>query len=188
MASTSTAGYATPPLPATPTLARSAATTPTTESERQLGAQDSTTSTNTRARGPLGTAGRPLHHRQGLSAIRAFLRRESCFDILPESFRLIVFDNKLLIKRALVALQTNGEVQLASWMRARIDLQDAFHHIRYLRSLIGRVFQVSYQPPFTTRPIIASSECSPWSTSSISFNIIILARRAMTMPLLRWKA
>lgn len=63
----------------------------------------------TRARGTLGTAGRPLHHRQALSAIRAFLRRESCFDILPESFRLIVFDNKLLIKRALVALQTNGE-------------------------------------------------------------------------------
>lgn len=61
-----------------------------------------------RARGTLGTAGRPLHHRQALSALRAFLRRESCFDILPESFRLIVFDNKLLIKRALVALQTNG--------------------------------------------------------------------------------
>lgn len=63
-------------------------------------------------RGTLGTAGRPLHHRQALSALRAFLRRESCFDILPESFRLIVFDNKLLIKRALVALQTNGELLL----------------------------------------------------------------------------
>lgn len=64
---------------------------------------------STRARGRLGTAGRPPHHRQALSAIRAFLRRESCFDILPESFRLIVFDNKLTIKRALVALQANGE-------------------------------------------------------------------------------
>lgn len=74
-----------------------------------------------RVRGTLGTAGRPLHHRQALSAIRAFLRRESCFDILPESFRLIVFDNKLLIKRALVALQTNGGYYrslISSWRSA----------------------------------------------------------------------
>lgn len=67
-----------------------------------------TAAASTRDRGSLGTAGRPLHHKQALSAIRAFLRRESCFDILPESFRLIVLDNKLLIKRALVALQSNG--------------------------------------------------------------------------------
>lgn len=76
-------------------------TSPASTTSRQIN--------STRARGTLGTAGRPPHHRQALSAIRAFLRRESCFDILPESFRLIVFDNKLLIKRALVALQTNGE-------------------------------------------------------------------------------
>ena len=69
--------------------------------------------TSARSRGTLGTAGRPPHHRQALSAIRAFLRRESCFDILPESFRLIVLDNKLLIKRALVALQTNGAESLS---------------------------------------------------------------------------
>lgn len=82
-------------------------TTPTSSREHRL----SNTHSN-RVRGTLGTAGRPLHHRQALSAIRAFLRRESCFDILPESFRLIVFDNKLLIKRALVALQTNGKLLL----------------------------------------------------------------------------
>lgn len=83
---------------------------PTTPTTTASGHRLSNTHSN-RARGTLGTAGRPLHHRQALSAIRAFLRRESCFDILPESFRLIVFDNKLLIKRALVALQTNG-----TWM------------------------------------------------------------------------
>lgn len=87
--------------PGTPTSARSRASTATPSAGQMA-------STSTRARGTLGTAGRPPHHRQALSAIRAFLRRESCFDILPESFRLIVFDNKLLIKRALVAMQTNG--------------------------------------------------------------------------------
>jgi hypothetical protein len=43
-------------------------------------------------------------HKNGLNAIRAFLREKSSYDILPESFRLIVFDNQLGIKRALTAL------------------------------------------------------------------------------------
>lgn len=81
--------------------------------------------TSARSRGTLGTAGRPPHHRQALSAIRAFLRRESCFDILPESFRLIVLDNKLLIKRALIALQTNGEKAFSTCRSAsQITLTD----------------------------------------------------------------
>lgn len=91
-------------------------TTSRTGSHRRSGSASSSKNANmssTRTRGTMGTAGRPPHHRHALSAIRAFLRRESCFDILPESFRLIVFDNKLLIKRALVALQTNGEARFA---------------------------------------------------------------------------
>lgn len=36
-------------------------------------------------------------------------RSKSCYDILPESFRLIVLDNKLSITRSLTALVTNGE-------------------------------------------------------------------------------
>ena len=118
--SSSTPGHATPAFPTTPTSARSQVTTPTGERQNatQMHENRNSTSINTRARGPLGTAGRPPHHRQALSAIRAFLRRESCFDILPESFRLIVFDNKLLIKRALVALQTNGGFSnLAFWLK-----------------------------------------------------------------------
>lgn len=88
-------------------------------------------------RGTLGTAGRPPHHRHALSAIRAFLRRESCFDILPESFRLIVFDNNLLIKRALVALQHNGVVSAPLYdsvnyrFMGMFTMVDVIHLIQY---------------------------------------------------------
>ncbi|SCV71521.1 BQ2448_3109 [Microbotryum intermedium] len=44
-----------------------------------------------------------------LDGIRQFLESKSCYDILPESFRLIVFDNKLSITRSLQALVTNGK-------------------------------------------------------------------------------
>ncbi|SCZ89207.1 BZ3500_MvSof-1268-A1-R1_Chr1-1g01029 [Microbotryum saponariae] len=47
---------------------------------------------------------------RALEGIRQFLQSKSCYDILPESFRLIVFDNKLSITRSLQALVTNGKI------------------------------------------------------------------------------
>jgi hypothetical protein len=52
-------------------------------------------------------------HKNGLNAIRAFLRDKSSYDILPESFRLIVFDNQLGIKRALTALLGESHFRLS---------------------------------------------------------------------------
>ena len=50
-----------------------------------------------------------------LKGIRTFLESKSCYDILPESFRLIVFDNKLSITRSLQALVTNGKLLLPTF-------------------------------------------------------------------------
>lgn len=50
----------------------------------------------------------PPRMRKALEGIRAFLASKSCYDILPESFRLIVFDTKLGITKSLQALVTNG--------------------------------------------------------------------------------
>ena len=48
-------------------------------------------------------------HATALEGIRRFLRETTCYSILPESYRLIVLDNELTIKRALAALTLNGE-------------------------------------------------------------------------------
>ena len=45
----------------------------------------------------------------GLRAIRAFLKVRRTYDVLPLSFRLIVLDNSLLIKKSLNILTQNGE-------------------------------------------------------------------------------
>ena len=38
------------------------------------------------------------------------MRSRTCYEILPESFRLIVLNHELSIQRALTALQANGIV------------------------------------------------------------------------------
>ncbi len=45
---------------------------------------------------------------EALQSIRSFLRETTCYQILPESFRLIVLDNQLTIKRALTAMTVNS--------------------------------------------------------------------------------
>jgi 5'-AMP-activated protein kinase regulatory gamma subunit len=46
--------------------------------------------------------------RQGLRAIREFLKVRTSYDVLPLSFRLIVLDTDLLIKKSLNILIQNG--------------------------------------------------------------------------------
>lgn len=48
-------------------------------------------------------------HRNALQAIRTFLKGRSSYDVFPVSFRLIVLDNKLEVKKALSALIANGQ-------------------------------------------------------------------------------
>lgn len=40
----------------------------------------------------------------------SFLKEHTAYDVLPVSYRLIVFDNRLLVKKALNALVQNGMV------------------------------------------------------------------------------
>lgn len=47
-------------------------------------------------------------HETALNAIRDFLRYHTCYDAFPVSFRLIVLDTKLNVKKALQCLLLNG--------------------------------------------------------------------------------
>ena len=51
----------------------------------------------------------PETHEAALSAIRVFLNGRSSYDVFPVSFRLIVLDTKLEVKKALGALLLNGK-------------------------------------------------------------------------------
>ncbi|KAH6648986.1 hypothetical protein BKA67DRAFT_661918 [Truncatella angustata] len=52
---------------------------------------------------------------QGLKGLREFLRKRTSYDVLPLSFRLIVLDNDLLIKKSLNILIQNGIVSAPLW-------------------------------------------------------------------------
>lgn len=52
---------------------------------------------------------------EGLKAIRAFLKVRTSYDVLPLSFRLIVFDTVLLVKKSLNILIQNGIVSAPLW-------------------------------------------------------------------------
>ncbi|KAK3945071.1 nuclear protein SNF4 [Diplogelasinospora grovesii] len=52
---------------------------------------------------------------QGLRGIREFLKVRTSYDVLPLSFRLIVLDNDLLIKKSLNILIQNGIVSAPLW-------------------------------------------------------------------------
>lgn len=47
---------------------------------------------------------------RGQRTIRAFLKARTSYDVLPISYRLIVFDTALLVKKSLNILNQNGEL------------------------------------------------------------------------------
>jgi CBS domain-containing protein len=57
----------------------------------------------------------PSDQRAALNVIREFLKSKTSFDVLPVSYRLIVFDTSLLIKRALNVLLQNSIVSAPLW-------------------------------------------------------------------------
>ncbi|WZH40847.1 Nuclear protein SNF4 [Fusarium acuminatum] len=52
---------------------------------------------------------------QGLNAIRDFLKVRTSYDVLPSSFRLVVLDTDLLIKKAINILTQNSIVSAPLW-------------------------------------------------------------------------
>ncbi|KAH6917329.1 nuclear protein SNF4 [Coprinopsis sp. MPI-PUGE-AT-0042] len=76
-------------------------------------------------------------HRSGLNAIRAFLRGHTCYEAFPVSFRLIVLDTQLNVKKALQCLLLNGVVSAPLWNSSQskfagmLTVLDIIHLIQY---------------------------------------------------------
>jgi 5'-AMP-activated protein kinase regulatory gamma subunit len=57
---------------------------------------------------------------ESLRTIRAFLKSRTSYDVLPISYRLIVLDTALLVKKSLNILNQNGErARRKRWTRRR---------------------------------------------------------------------
>ena len=52
---------------------------------------------------------------EALESIRSFIKSRTSYDVLPVSFRLIILDTSLLVKRALSILLTNNIVSAPLW-------------------------------------------------------------------------
>lgn len=52
---------------------------------------------------------KPLSHQEALEALRGFLKERSSYDVFPVSFRLIVLDSQLKVKKALDVMLLYGE-------------------------------------------------------------------------------
>jgi len=63
-------------------------------------------SPNSRATQPMSQG--DIEQHEALRAIRAFLKVRRSYDVLPLSYRLIVFDTALLVKKSLNILIQNG--------------------------------------------------------------------------------
>ena len=51
---------------------------------------------------------RPLSHDEAIEALRGFLKERSSYDVFPVSFRLIVLDTQLKVKKALDVMLLYG--------------------------------------------------------------------------------
>ncbi|KAI0932275.1 hypothetical protein AcW1_000559 [Taiwanofungus camphoratus] len=79
----------------------------------------------------------PETHEASLHAIKAYLKGRMCYDSFPVSFRLIVLDSKLEVRKALQCLLHNGAVSAPLWNSERscfagmFTVSDIIHLIQY---------------------------------------------------------
>jgi hypothetical protein len=64
---------------------------------------------------------KPLTHQEALEALRAFLKERSSYDVFPVSFRLIVLDSQLKVKKALDVMLLYGVLE---YLNGRIETND----------------------------------------------------------------
>ncbi|ORX89667.1 the adenylate sensor from Amp activated protein kinase complexed with Amp [Basidiobolus meristosporus CBS 931.73] len=72
-------------------------------------------STESLLEGPPTQGGGGLEENQVAQILSHYLKQQQCYDVLPISFRAIVLDSGLLVKKALAALLQNGVASAPIW-------------------------------------------------------------------------
>ena len=98
-------------------------------------------------------------HDNALNMLRNYLRGRTCYDVFPVSFRLIVLDTKLEVKKALQCFLLNG-----------VSDQSLLIHFADQSLIAMCIIQVSYPHLYGTAKSRVLLACSPSPTSSTSSN------------------
>lgn len=108
------------------------------------------------------TAGQLVEaHDRALRSVRAFLRGRTSYDVFPVSFRIIILDNKLEIKKALHVLLAN-----CKWKSKSVD-----SHVAAERLMSPRTLKPSFRLLCGIATLRGSPGCSPSKILSTSSNI-----------------
>ncbi|KAK0208301.1 CBS-domain-containing protein [Desarmillaria ectypa] len=88
-------------------------------------------------------------HHAALTAIRSFLKGRTCYDAFPISFRLIVLDTKLNVKRALQCLILNSVVSAPLWnsetsrFAGMLTVLDIIHLIQHYYNVATMTYETA---------------------------------------------
>ncbi|KAI1191351.1 hypothetical protein F5B17DRAFT_452778 [Nemania serpens] len=110
---------------------------------------------------------------QGLKGVRDFLRVRTSYDVLPLSFRLIILDNELLIKKSLSILIQNGIVSAPLWDSRRsrfaglLTATDYINLIQYYCQFPEQIDNVDKFPLSSLRDIERAIGVLPIETVSV---------------------
>ncbi|KAI4147128.1 MAG: hypothetical protein L6R39_003224 [Caloplaca ligustica] len=111
--------------------------------------------------------------RIGLQRIRDFLKVRTSYDVLPLSFRLIVFDTSLLVKKSLTILTQNGIVSAPLWdsktstFAGLLTTSDYINLIQYYWQNPDAVNRIDQFKLNSLRDIEKAIGVSPLETASI---------------------
>ncbi|KXH40342.1 hypothetical protein CSAL01_04443 [Colletotrichum salicis] len=111
---------------------------------------------------------------QGLRAIRDFLKVRTSYDVLPLSFRLIVLDNDLLIKKSLNILIQNAIVSAPLWdshnsrFAGLLTATDFINVIQYYCQFPGEMHKLEQFRLSSLRDIEKAIGASPLETVSVN--------------------
>lgn len=111
------------PISQSSTMGRAPSTSQTARNPSQSIGTGSTSTANSqtpgrrssRATHPPMIPPKALSHTEALEALRSFLKDRSSYDVFPVSFRLIVLDTQLKVKKALDVMLLYGETSYRSF-------------------------------------------------------------------------
>lgn len=120
-------------------------------------------------------------HDVALYAIRTYLKGRTSYDSFPVSYRLTVLDAKLEVRKALQCLLINGKSYHITLIFFLVSCFNP-HSLCHIPLLLFP--QVLCPPRYGTAKLPNLLGCSPFSTSSISFNITTNSPRTIALPLM----
>ncbi|XP_075301894.1 5'-AMP-activated protein kinase subunit gamma-1 isoform X2 [Opisthocomus hoazin] len=112
---------------------------------------------------PPGLAGEPHH-----GAYTAFMKSHRCYDLIPTSSKLVVFDTSLQVKKAFFALVTNGVRAAPLWdsktqsfvgMLTITDFINILH--RYYKSPMVQIYELEEHKIETWREVYLQDSFKP---------------------------